>query len=183
MAQTADNSLEGRVAALEQWQRAQQNVAAVVGSSVAATNPAQLEIDGHNAVSELLPWNYAGPSVDLYVPGGRLTVMLAAALSVNGINTTAYMGYEVRGPVTDQSLLPGAQLVGPTLEKSLSLEDHGSAQGTQGSISTFDLVTGLAVGWYRVNAAYTLGYTSQGGGTAPIPLALVTNRRVSVIRY
>lgn len=180
MAQTADNSLEGRIADLETAVRSLVATAAVGGTSIAAVDLTEADASGRANVSELAAWNYAGPFVDLRVTGGRIMVDLAAHIECSGANTSIYMGYEVRGPVADQaSLVTAPQLIGPDVSRSLSLEDHASAMGTQGSISTFDLVPNLANGWYRVRAAYTVGYTSQ----TSIPNGLATNRRIAVTRY
>jgi hypothetical protein len=146
VAQTADNSLEQRIKALEDAVRSLTTSAAVGGTSVSASDASELD----------------------------------AALQANGLNTSLYMAYEVRGPAIDQpSLATAPQLQAPDRSRSLSLQDDGSAQGTMGSISTFDLVPGLAVGWYRIRAAYALGFTSQTG----TPVGIATNRRIAVTRY
>jgi hypothetical protein len=180
VAQTADNSLEQRIKALEDAVRSLTTSAAVGGTSVSASDASELDVIGTANVSTITAWNYAGPYVDLMVTGGRIMVDLAAALQANGLNTSLYMAYEVRGPAIDQpSLATAPQLQAPDRSRSLSLQDDGSAQGTMGSISTFDLVPGLAVGWYRIRAAYALGFTSQTG----TPVGIATNRRIAVTRY
>lgn len=180
MGQIAEGTLERRIADLESAVRALVAGGAVGGTAVAAADPSQLTLTGVINTSTLSAWGYNGPDVDLFVTAGRLLVQVAARLDIAGINTSLYMGYQVLGPAADQASLAGAAVaVAPDTVKSLSLQDHGAAQGTQGSISSFDLVTGLANGWYRVRSAYALGYTSQT--TAPVGIA--TNRRLAVTRY
>jgi hypothetical protein len=185
VAQTADNSLEGRIAALEQWQRASQNTNAVVGSAVAAVNTGQVSLTGvANAGVGSVGWDLAsGPSVDLFVSGGRVRVDLAARLEVHGNKTSVYAGYQVRGPVADPAVtdLGTAPVVlAPDVARAIEFQDpDGTGMSRLGGFGVHDIATALAVGWYRFTMVYFLAY----GGTTTAPYGNITNRRLTVTRY
>lgn len=183
MAQTQDTSLDARIADLEASVRSMQAAAAVGGTSVAATNPGAVTLTGVASTAGSVAWDTAsGPSVDLLVVGGRLEVKVAASFEVYGNKCSLYVGYQVRGPVDDpavEDLATAAVVVAPDYEKAASLQDDGTGMNQLGAFSTFDVVTGLAVGWYRVIQAYALAYS----GTTGAPYGIATNRRLSVTRY
>lgn len=193
MATTQDNSLDKRIADLEAAVRSMQRAAAVGGTSIAATNPGTVTVTGVASTAGVTAWNTsAGPTVDLYVVGSRIRVDVAASLEVYGNKASLFIGYQVRGPVdeqadpaTGQSVVPSAALaaapviVAPDYEKSAQLQDDGVGMNLLGAFSTFDLVTGLEVGWYRVTQAYALTYS----GTTGAPYGNANYRRLSVTRY
>jgi hypothetical protein len=188
MAQVADASLEARLKDLEDSVRSLQTTATVGGTTVAAANPDPVTLTGTAGTVGSLPWDVtSGPSVDLYVTGGRLKVDVAASFEVYGNKCSLFAGYQVRGPVsaltdplTGADLLAAAPVaVAPTLEKSAQLQDDGTGMNQLGAFATFDLVTGLAPGWYRIVEAYDLAYSATTGA----PYGIATFRRLAVTRY
>jgi len=189
MAQTVDNSLEQRIADLESAVRALTAGAALAGTAVGASAAGAVTLTGIASTLGSVPWDVGqGPSVDLYVQGGRLKVDMAASFEVYGNKTSLYVGYQILGGIpraVDPSnpgvdLLAAAPVVrAPDYEKAASLQDDGVGMNQLGAFGTFDLVTGLAVGWYRVRLAYALAY----GGTSGAPYGIATYRRLTVTRY
>jgi hypothetical protein len=181
MAQTPDNSLEGRIAALESAQRAAQTSSAVVGSAVAAVNPAQVALTGvANAGPGSAGWTYDGPSVDLFAVG-RMRVDLAARLEVHGNKASVYAGYRVQGPAADLAALGAAPVLqAPDITRAIEFQDpDGSGISRLAGMGVHDVVTGLASGYYRVIMAFFLAYS----GTTNQPYGNITNRRLSVTIY
>lgn len=188
MAQTADPSLEQRIADVESQVRAIVAGQALGGTSVAAKIPGAVTLTGIASTLGSVPWTTAdGPSVDLFVPSGRFRVDVAASFEVYGNKASLYAGFQVRGPVdarTDPDgsgdyLAAAPVLVPPDYERSASLQDDGAGMNQLGAFANFDVVTGLAVGWYRVQAAYALAY----GGTTGPPYGIATYRRIAATRY
>jgi hypothetical protein len=187
VAQIADNSLEARLKDLEDAVRSLLATAAVGGTTVAAANPDAVTLTGTAGTVGSLPWDVtSGPSVDLYVTGGRLLVQVAASFEVYGNKCSLFAGYRVAGPaplVDPATGIPdftGAPVtVAPTLEKSAQLQDDGTGMNQLGAFATFDLVTGLAPGWYRIVEAYDLAYSATTGA----PYGIATFRRLAVTRY
>lgn len=187
MAQVADNSLEGRIKAIEEAVQSLLATAAVGGTTVAAANAAAVTLTGTAGSVGSLPWDVtSGPTADLYVPGGRLLVQVAASFEVYGNKCSLFAGYRVLGPapaVDPTTHLPdftGAPVaVAPSLEKAAQLQDDGTGMNQLGAFSTFDLVTGLAPGWYRITEAYDLAYSATTGA----PYGIATYRRLAVTRY
>lgn len=182
MAQTRDDDLAARIAALESSVRALQTGGAVAGTAVAASDAGSVTLTGVTGTPGSVAWNVAaGPLVDLYVAGGRIKVDVAASFEVYGNKCSLYAGYTVLGPVDAAELLDAATpvLVAPTYEKSAQLQDDGTGMNQLGAFGSFDLVTGLEVGWYRVIEAYALAYS----GTTGAPYGIASARRLSVTRY
>lgn len=179
MAQQQDNSLEARIAALEAAARSQAATEAVGGTSVAARVAGGVTLTGVASAAGTVAWTYGGPSVDLLVTGGRLLVQVAASLEVYGNKCVLYAGYRVSGPAASADLLPGPVAAAPSYEASAQLQDDGVGMNQLGAFATFDVVTGLAVGWYRVEEAYALAYS----GTTGAPYGIATYRRIAVTRY
>jgi hypothetical protein len=188
VAQIADNSLEARIKALEEAVGSLLATRAVGGTTVAATNPAAVTLTGTASTAGSVAWDTtSGPSADLYVSAGRLLVQVAASFEVYGNKCSMFAGYQVRGPVTvptdpttGADLLTTAPVaVTPSNEKAAQLQDDGTGMNQLGAFSTFDLVTGLGTGWYRVTEAYALTYA----GTTDAPYGIATYRRLAVTRY
>jgi hypothetical protein len=187
MAQTADNTLEQRIADLESSVRALVAVAAVGGTSVAAADPAGVTLTGVASTVGSVDWNTtAGPLVDLYVQGGRLRVDMAASFEVYGNKCSLFAGYRILGPAplvdptTGAPDFTGAPVrTAPSYEKSASLQDDGVGMNQLGAFGTFDVVTGLVVGWYRVVEVYALAYSA----TTDAPYGIATARRLTATRY
>jgi hypothetical protein len=181
MAQTPDNSLEARIAALEQNARAAQTSAAVVGSAVAAVNPAQVTLTGVASTPGSVDWSYDGPTVDLFAVG-RMRVDLAARLEVHGNKASVYAGYRVQGPASSVDAAAGAAvLVAPDVTRAIEFQDpDGTGMSRLAGMGVHDVVTGLASGYYRVTMAYFLAYS---GTTGSAPYTNITNRRLSVTLY
>lgn len=179
MAQVPEEDLVARIATLEAFMRAQQAAAAVGGTSVAARTVGGITLTGVASSVGSVAWTYGGPSVDLLVTGGRIRIDVAASLEVYGNKCSLFAGYRVNGPVVTADLLPGAVAVAPSYEASAQLQDDGVGMNQLGAFSTFDVVSGLAVGWYRVEEAYALAYS----GTTGAPYGIATYRRIAVTRY
>jgi hypothetical protein len=179
MAQVPEEDLVARIATLESFMRAEQAAAAVGGTSVAALIVAGVTLTGVTGTAGGVDWTYGGPSVDLLVTGGRIEVKVGASFEVYGNKCSLFAGYRVRGPVVTADLLPGAVAVAPSYEASAELQDDGVGMNQLGAFATFDVVTGLAVGWYRVEEAYALSYS----GTTGAPYGIATYRRIAVTRY
>jgi hypothetical protein len=187
MAQTADNTLEQRIADLESSVRALVAVAAVGGTSLAAADPAAVTLTGVASSVGSVDWNTtAGPVVDLYVQGGRVEVKVAASFEVYGNKCSLFAGYRILGPaplvdpatgIPDFTAAPVR--VAPSYEKSASLQDDGVGMNQLGAFGTFDMATGLTVGWYRVSEVYALTYS----GTTGAPYGIASARRLTVTRY
>jgi hypothetical protein len=184
VAQTADNSLEGRIRDLEDSVRALTATAAVGGTTVADSNAAAVTLTGVAGAVGGVEWQYA-LQADLMVTGGRLLVNTAASFEVYGNKCSLYVGYRILGPAPVDSVsgVPDwtapAVARAPSYEKSAQLQDDGVGMNQLGAFGTFDLVTGLAIGWYRVQQAYALSYS----GTTGAPYGIATARRLAVTRY
>lgn len=186
MAQIADDSLAARIAALESQVRSLAAGAAVGATAVGASNAASVTLTGVASTAGVVPWSYAGPSIDLYAVSGRLRVDVAAAMEVWGNKASLYVGYRVTGPVdaaedldVAAALASAAVLVAPDYDKSTQLQDDAVGMNQLGAFSTFDLVTIPEDGWYRVTQAYALAYS----GTTPAPYGIASARRLAVQRY
>lgn len=182
MAQTDDSGdLASRIAALESAERARQAAAAVGGTIVAARDAAAVTLTGVASTVGSVGWNYAGPTVDVFLPApGRLLVMVAANFEVYGNKASLYAGFRLTGPADDAADLGAAPVaVAPSLESSAQLQDDGTGMNQLGAFGTFDLATGLADGWYRATQAYFLAYS----GTTGAPYGIATMRRIAVTRY
>lgn len=181
MAQTADDDLAARILALESGLRALQSAAGVGGTSLAARDPAALTLTGTASTVGSVPWNTAaGPFVDLLVTGGRLRIDVAANLEVYGNKCSLYVGYQLSGPTTAQALLDvAAVLAAPLYDTAMQLQDDGTGMNQLGAFGTFDVVTGLESGWYRVVQSYGLSYSSTTGA----PFGTATYRRLTATRY
>jgi hypothetical protein len=188
VAQLADNSLEGRIKALEDAVTSLLGSAAVGGTTVAAPVDGALTLTGTAGAPGSVAWNTtAGPTVDLYVTGGRLLVQVGASFEVYGNRCSLYAGYRVLGPVTVATdPLTGADQLAtagvardPDYARAAELQDDGTGMNQLGAFSTFDLVTGLAPGWYRITEAYALTYS----GTVDAPYGIATDRRLAATRY
>lgn len=187
MAQTADNTLEQRIADLESSVRALTTTAAVGGTSVAATDATAVTLTGVASTVGGVDWNVvAGPSVDLYVQGGRLRIDVAASFEVYGNKCSLFAGYRILGPaptvdpttgVADFTAAP-VRIV-PSYEKAAELQDDGVGMNQLGAFGTFDVITGLPVGWYRVAEVYALSYS----GTTGAPYGIASARRLTATRY
>jgi len=181
MAQTTDDSLEDRIARLEQAARAAQTSQAVVGSAVAAVNAAQVSLTGPTTGAPgSVGWDYSGPSVDLFAVG-RMRVDLAARLEVRGNKASAYAGYRVQGPSPDLASVGAAPVLqAPDITRAIEFQDpDGSGMSRLAGMGVHDLVTGLATGYYRVTMAFFLAFS----GTTGAPYANISNRRLSVTIY
>lgn len=168
MAQIPEVSLEARIRDLEAFQRSLQagnltDLASVVDASgayvplsslafgqVTARDAGQVQLLVNTAT-----WYVGGPSLDVFVQGGRLRLDVAGWLIVGGLNLRLSMSYRVTGP----SAAPngaGAVVVAPDEERSLMLTSKGNAASYEMASGFPDLVEGLDPGWYRVDAAYQL---------------------------
>jgi hypothetical protein len=187
VAQVADGSLEARIRQLEETVRGLAAAAAVGGTTVAVRTAAGVTLTGVASSVGSVGWDTtSGPSVDLYVPGGRILVDVAASFEVYGNKCSLYAGYRVLGPApvvdtaTNVPDFTGAPVaVAPSTETSASLQDDGTGMNQLGAFSSFDLVTGLPVGWYRIVECYFLAYS----GTTGAPYGIATARRLAVTRY
>jgi hypothetical protein len=186
VAQTTDNSLEARIRDLEDSVRSLQASAAIGGTTVAASTATGVTLTGTASTVGSVGWTYDGPQVDLLVTGGRLLVNVAASFEVYGNKCSLYAGYRVLGPAPTVDPLTGLPdftgapvATAPTTEKAASLQDDGTGMNQLGAFGTFDLVTGLRIGWYRVTEAYFLAYS----GTTGAPYGIATARRLAVTRY
>lgn len=187
MAQVADNSLEARIIDLESSVRSLLATAAIGGTTVAASNAAAVTLTGAAGTPGSVGWDVtSGPSVDLLITGGRVLVQVGANFEVYGNKCSLFTGYRVQGPTTaardtmGNDLLAAAPVaVAPTLEKSAQLQDDGTGMNQLGAFSTFDLVTGLVAGWYRITETYFLAYS----GTTGNPYGIASYRRLAVTRY
>lgn len=187
MPQLTDNTLEARIRALEERVQSMQSAAAVGGTTVAAVNDGSVTLTGVAGSSGGVPWNTtAGPEVDLFVTGGRVRVDVAASFEVYGNKCSLFAGYRVIGPTPTNdpiSGLPdftGALTVrAPDYAHAAELQDDGTGMNQLGAFATFDLVTGLDTGWYRITEAYALSYS----GTTGAPYGIATDRRLAVTRY
>jgi hypothetical protein len=183
VAQILADTLEQRIADLEGTVRSLVAAAAVGGTSEAATTPGAVTLTGTASTVGGVGWNTtAGPNVDLFSVGGRFRVDVGASFEVYGNKCSLFAGFQVRGPVLDPGVedLAAAPIVrAPSYEASASLQDDGVGMNQLGAFSTFDVVTGLEVGWYRVQTAYALSYSSTTGA----PYGIATYRRLAVTRY
>lgn len=182
MAQTAESSLEARIAGLERTVRSLLAGAATAGTATAAETPGPVTVTGTASTVGSVPWDATqGPAVDLLVTGARIRVDVAASLEVYGNKASLFIGAQVAGPAVDQALLDDTTPVvrAPDYSRAASLQDDGVGMNQLGAFGTFDLVTGLEPGWYRVRTAYALTYSSTTGA----PYGIATARRVSVTRY
>jgi hypothetical protein len=124
--------------------------------------------------------------VELYVQGGRLRVDVAASFEVYGNKCSLFAGYRILGPALTVDPASGvadftgaAVRVAPSYEKAAQLQDDGVGMNQLGAFGTFDVITGLAVGWYRVVEVYALSY----GGTTGAPYGIASSRRLTATRY
>ncbi len=168
MAQTIDNSVEGRLAELEAAVRSIRatnltDLASAVDASgryvplrdlafgqVAARAAGQLTMRTNAAA-----WNDNAPTLDVFVNGGRLRLDLAARLVVTGINLRVGMSYRVTGP-TDEPSAAGPLVTAPDESRALLLKSNGTLSGSEQAAGVPDLVENLVRGWYRVTASYQL---------------------------
>lgn len=123
-------------------------------------------------------WSGWGPQVEVYVTGGKLRVDVAAALTASGNKFSMYMGYAIYGPSAAQG---GAKAlaVAAAYDRSIEVQHNSTGMDHRAAMGTFGLHTGLAAGWYLVQAQYACSYsnftTAQYGDAA--------NRRLLVTPY
>jgi hypothetical protein len=124
------------------------------------------------------------PVLDVFVSGGNLRVDLSAAVIVIGRLSSASMSYRLTGPATDQAGLAATgvpQIVNGDSLRAIRLDapniDGGQAGG---DFSNFALETGLARGWYRVEARFNLVWASD---TTVQPLASIGIPRLMLTPY
>lgn len=197
MAQTTEQSLEGRISDLEAFARSWSagnltDLASVVNAEgryvplsslafglVSATDLPAVQLDGGNppAGPGGVGWIYGGPQLDVFVAGGNLLVLTAGALHAQGNKCGMYQSYRLLGPTAAPSI-DGAVAVAPAYDRAVLAFDPGYAQGTDIGAASFGTHTGLAIGWYRVQSAYAISFS---GGMYTVGIA--TNRRLAVMPF
>jgi hypothetical protein len=115
------------------------------------------------------------PAVTVLIRGGRLRVDWSAMLALNGgnpsANFNAYWLYSYRVTYTGPEGAPGTVstvIVNPDYYRSLLVRDM-TATGTGAYLQAgnWAMHTDLTPGWYRVQAAWILGYANAASGSPP----------------
>lgn len=196
MAQTLETSLESRIRDLEAFARAFSaanltELASVVNAAgryvplsslafglITAADLATTALDsGTPAGPGGAGWFYGTPQLDVYVTGGNLLVLTAAALHAQGNKCGMYQSYRLLGPTAEASA-SGAVHTGPSYDRAVMTFDPGVGQGTDIGAGSFGVHGGLPVGWYRVQSAYA---TSFSGGM--YTLGTAANRRLAAMPF
>jgi hypothetical protein len=176
MAQTVDNSLEGRMLELEAQVRAlrtanpfgmvaaEADLTGVPGGQLSVTKAAD---DNGTGLSTGFRAKTEGPRVDVYVAGGRLRVDMSASVNPLLAGTIGAFGHLLLGPAADQASL-GAAPTARTANTGASVRvlvpsGTGSALVTA---SNYDIHTGLEPGWYRAEGRYLATYDAGVNGSA-----------------
>jgi hypothetical protein len=206
MVQLADNTLEGRIARLEQQVRSLTagnltNNASVVdaqGNAVPLSGLAFGQVQaiqtGNGVASftgtantgagrSVAPWMNGALLVNVLVKGGRLRVDWAANMSALGVQVQTIYSYTVtflgNGAALDPALDVPANVVVPAdFYRALVVYDPNNIGAIVGH-GTWAFHTGLAPGWYRVRAAYQFGYAS----TPQAPTANVDYPRIAATPF
>ena len=185
MAQLSDNSFEARILDLESAVRSLQSTnltdrASVVNAAGASVPLSSLAfgqvaiVDPRDTVSVQGTLNTAsgsgwvdrgGPYLDVNVRGQALLVDFTTQLTVEGIQPGGGMSYVLRGPAATQAGAATAPIVvnGDTWRSVWLGDSHSTSEYvnlTAGGAS-FGFHSGLAPGWYRIAAVYTLGWSSS----------------------
>jgi hypothetical protein len=190
MAQTADGTLERRIADLEAQVRSMRatnltDLASVVDASgnsvplsglafgqVSAENPAvgavSLTSTANVATSgqdtDPMAWTYlASPILDVLVKGGRMRVDWAAVLAANANQTASpeiSMSYQVLFRGPSNDGTVNTRVVNPSRYRCIKIVNYGASPRVE-SYGTFAFHTGLAPGWYRVQTGFYLAYQSS----------------------
>lgn len=124
-------------------------------------------------------WYSGDPSLDVFVSGGRLRVDIAALLSASGNKAKMRMSYAILGPGDTPGANNGSVVVNPDDTTSLSVLMDAQGISQELSAGYFNLHTGLARGWYRLESRYRL--TTAAGATGYYGTA--TNRRLYAQPY
>lgn len=193
MAQTADQTLEQRIADLESALRAVRtaNPFGMVGWT---WTDEQIDNGDDNKVMSgvfnasggtgWLPATGIQPQVDVLVNSGRLRVDLSASLFVQGRSAYTSLSYALIGPSVDAAGLDVApELMAGDGMRAVSIASpniNGAVMNA--SMATFVLEEALVAepGWYRVAARYNLVYAADSTVT---PLGQVFVPRLSVMPY
>ncbi len=188
MAQTIDNSVEGRLAEVEAALRSLlatnlTDLASVTDASgrlvpLSALAFGQVAVRDLNLVAlttNSTAWVSIGPSLDVRVRGGRLRVDLAARLIVAGFNLRIGASYALRGPAATAADLATAPLRQAAAESRALLVKNQQGGFAEAAGGVPDLVEGLPEGWYRVTMHAQL---SGEVNTAPDTYGNVSNRRL-----
>lgn len=110
-----------------------------------------------------------GCQVDVLVQGGRLRVdwasLLALGTTTSGEAPYACMSYSLDylGDVRTHGATPRSRTVVPDYYRSIAIRDNG-AVGNSEQMGSWFMHTGLTPGWYRVQAAFFLGYLGASSG-------------------
>lgn len=209
MAQTVDNSLEGRLADVESAVRSMRatnltdlaSVTNAEGQAVALSalafgmvtvvSPADdyQEITGPRGVVGDSGFIIAAPSLDVFVTGARLRVDIAATVFARGDHCSYRMSYALTylGPAGAKGTV-SVRVKDPDPVNAVSVQDQSTtptngsvnAAGAVFSAGTFGLHTVPQPGWYRVDAAYNLSYNATYG--LP-PFGNSENRRIAATPY
>lgn len=179
MAQTPDSDLAARILRLESVVRALQTAASNRGAVTAAEDSSSYRIDAPVNVAGTTAWvTDQGPTLDVFVPGGRLLVDWSVQQDVyaggGAVTAVGRSSYQIVGPSDSAGygLDVAAVLRPPDFTRAALVKDKGGAASMTGTPAAFDLVTGLAVGWYRVSLAYNLTYNSSTSA----PFHIASNR-------
>jgi hypothetical protein len=201
MGQIAETSLEARIRDLEAFARSISggnvtDLASVVNAAgeyvplssiafgeVAAADNGVVQLTGvSNSGAGGVPWAAGTPAVYVYVTGGRLRVDWAAELTASGNNTSFYYSPGVSGPypsLAEAQAGGGPLAVPPTYDRAIEIQHNATGMQIVAAMGSFSTHTGLAPGWYTVDARYALtysGYAGYIGGSA-------TNRRLAAAPY
>lgn len=209
MAQTVDNSLETRLLAAEAGLRSLRatnltDLASVVdasGRTVALSDMAFGQVIAEDAATIDVVGPDAGAGigtgwlrlddlfVDVLVGSGRLRVDVSAYLIVDiPYNATTIgtssggFGYAILGPTSEVAALPDA----PVIRTPGPGEFVGTSTTSRVGYATITAAnwgaqTGLADGWYRVEARYSKNYTASVAGD--LTTVRVAGRRIAAQPY
>lgn len=195
MAGAPDTGLEGRFAALEAQVRSlmatnwtdRASVVDAAGNAVPLSGLAFGQVAdlwsgvGVMNVSGVLntsggPWIYPGhPTVTVLVKGGRLRVDWSALMALNGGNPqqpfSSYWVYSYRGtylgPETAQGTV-NTVVINPDYYRGIAIRDtSATGTGVYHEGGNWAMHTGLTPGWYKIEGAWQLGWSSASSGSTP----------------
>lgn len=134
-------------------------------------------------------WTYTNPTVTVLVRGGRLRVDWSALVALNGGNPqspfSAFWVYSYRVIYTGPEGAPNTvntTAINPDYYRGILLRDtSATGTGVYSECGNWAMHTGLAPGWYRVQAAWLLGFNSVSSGSPPQGFA--DNPRIAATPY
>jgi hypothetical protein len=135
-------------------------------------------VDGVASTVGSAGWFYGSPVADVYVNGGGLLVFTAGALSASGNKCSMYQSYRLLGPTATAGAAAGVA-VGPAQDRAIEVQHSHSGQDQRAAAGTFGVHTGLAAGWYRIESAYMIAYSSS----ALTPSGGARNRRLAALPF